>query len=60
MALGPVEAEAPAAGEILVRNAAIAVNPVDWLLQDSALFPWLTYPMILDSDVAGEAVVTQR
>ena len=27
-----------AANEILIRNAAIAINPLDWILQDVALF----------------------
>ena len=33
-----------AANEILIRNAAIAINPLDWILQDVALLPWLDYP----------------
>lgn len=44
----------PAANEILIRNAAIGINPIDWLLQDNAMLPWLDYPTILGSDVAGE------
>jgi NADPH:quinone reductase-like Zn-dependent oxidoreductase len=40
--------------QILIRNAAIAINPLDWILQDIALLPWLDYPTILGSDVAGE------
>lgn len=43
-----------AANEIRVRNAAIAINPIDWILQEIALLPWLEYPAILGSDVAGE------
>jgi len=50
----------PAAGEILIRNAAIAINPLDWLLQDFALLPWLSYPAILGSDVAGTIVAVGR
>lgn len=45
-----------AANELLIRNAAIAINPLDWILQDTALLPWLDYPAILGSDVAGEVV----
>ncbi len=33
---------------------AIAINPLDWLLQGDALLPWLDYPAILGSDTAGE------
>lgn len=40
--------------QILVRNAAIAINPIDWILQEHAILPWLDYPAILGSDVAGE------
>ncbi|MCJ9669729.1 MULTISPECIES: zinc-binding alcohol dehydrogenase family protein [unclassified Neorhizobium] len=54
--LAPIEAPQPGPNEILVRNRAIAINPVDWLLQDTALFPWLDYPAILGSDVAGDVV----
>ena len=42
-----------AANEIRIRNAAIAINPLDWILQEIALLPWLEYPAILGSDVAG-------
>lgn len=52
--IGPVTVPQPGPGEILVHNRAVAINPVDWILQDSAIFPWLDYPAILGSDVAGE------
>lgn len=45
----------PGDNEILVKNAAIAVNPVDWSVQDLAIFP-VTYPTILGTDLAGEVV----
>ena len=54
--LGKVDLPKPAANEILIRNFAIALNPLDWILQDIALLPWLDYPAILGSDVAGEVV----
>ena len=48
----------PGPGEILVRNRAVAINPVDWLLPylSSVAFPWIKYPFVLGSDVAGEVV----
>ena len=49
-----------AANEILIRNAAIAINPIDWILQEIALLPWLEYPAILGSDVAGEVEAVGR
>ncbi|TKA80128.1 hypothetical protein B0A55_03318 [Friedmanniomyces simplex] len=49
------EAEMPKPGsdEIVIKNSAIAVNPVDWKIQDSGAFI-KTWPMILGCDVAGE------
>ncbi len=47
----------PAAGEIVVRNHAVAVNPVDWFvpyLGRLRMFPWIKPPFILGSDLAGE------
>jgi len=41
--------------EIVVANKAIAINPVDWKIQDHGLFI-KNYPMILGTDVAGEVV----
>ncbi|TGO21453.1 hypothetical protein BPAE_0218g00050 [Botrytis paeoniae] len=48
----------PLKNEILVKNRAIAVNPVDWIKQDmgSFMFPWVKYPCILGCDVSGEVV----
>ena len=48
----------PGAGEILVRNRALALNPFDGVVQTlgSMVTPWVTYPAILGSDVAGEVV----
>lgn len=48
----------PGAGEVLVRVRAIAVNPVDWVIQGtgSVTYRWLRYPAVLGSDVAGEVL----
>ena len=43
----------PAENEILVRNRAVAINPIDGSLQSFAWMP-LNYPTILGQDVAGE------
>lgn len=45
----------PEENEILVRNHAVAINPVDGSLQSFAFWP-LNYPTILGQDVAGEVV----
>ncbi len=48
----------PRGGEIVIRNKAVAINPADWMTISvgSVFFPWLKYPFILGSDVAGEVV----
>ena len=48
----------PGAGEILVKNHAVAVNPVDWMIPylGKRLFSWIEYPFVLGSDLAGEVV----
>ncbi|OJK04799.1 hypothetical protein ASPACDRAFT_1861631 [Aspergillus aculeatus ATCC 16872] len=45
----------PAENEILIRNHAVAINPVDGSLQTKAWWP-MEYPTILGQDVAGEVV----
>jgi NADPH:quinone reductase-like Zn-dependent oxidoreductase len=49
------EAPMPKAGpgEIVVKNAAIAINPLDWHMQDVGVFVQ-QWPTILGCDVAGE------
>ena len=42
----------PSASEVLIKNYAIATNPVDWKMQDTGLF-FDKFPIILGSDVAG-------
>ncbi|GAW16649.1 hypothetical protein ANO14919_060850 [Xylariales sp. No.14919] len=48
----------PGAGEIIVKVAAAAVNPMDWMIQSLGenLFPWLQYPLTLGNDAAGTVV----
>ncbi|KAJ5623169.1 hypothetical protein N7490_011774 [Penicillium lividum] len=45
----------PGANELLVKNHAVAINPVDGSLQSKAWWP-MNYPTILGQDVAGEVV----
>ena len=54
LAAAPMPLAGP--GQIVVRAAAVAMNPVDWIVQRMAGlgFPWLRYPMVLGWDVAGE------
>lgn len=48
----------PFAGEILVRVRAVAVNPMDRIVQSvgDLIAPWIKYPFVPGSDVAGEVV----
>ncbi|HEX7688329.1 MAG TPA: zinc-binding alcohol dehydrogenase family protein [Burkholderiaceae bacterium] len=49
---------APGPNEVLIRNRAVALNPFDRIVQTlgGLVTPWLDYPCILGSDVAGEVV----
>ena len=55
---GPAPSTAPAPDELVVRVRAVAVNPVDAIpgIARRVVTPWLTYPAVLGSDVAGEVV----
>ncbi|GAA0998516.1 zinc-binding alcohol dehydrogenase family protein [Subtercola frigoramans] len=48
----------PRADEVVVRARAIAVNPIDAMggIARRVVLPWLTYPAVIGSDVAGEIV----
>ena len=48
----------PAANQIVVKNRAIAVNPVDWSKQllGNMMFSYIKYPFVLGEDLAGEVV----
>ena len=42
-------------GQIIVKNTAVAINPVDWKMQDIGYFV-KSWPTVLGCDVAGEVV----
>ncbi|KAJ5538122.1 Polyketide synthase enoylreductase [Penicillium frequentans] len=48
----------PAANEIVIKNGAIAINPVEWSKQlvGDLMFSWIKYPFILGNDLAGAVV----
>jgi NADPH:quinone reductase-like Zn-dependent oxidoreductase len=56
--IGPAPYTPPRANEIVVKNRAVAINPVDWLMPviGNLAFPWIKYPTIVGSDVAGDVV----
>jgi NADPH:quinone reductase-like Zn-dependent oxidoreductase len=45
----------PPKDNVVVKVQDVAINPIDWLIQQEATFP-LNYPNILGLDVAGEIV----
>ncbi len=48
----------PRAGEIVIKNHAVAINPLDWIIQTAGniVYSWVKYPSILGSDLAGEVI----
>lgn len=46
----------PAPNQVVIRNRAVAVNPVDWMLPIFGAFGWLKWPFVLGYDSAGEVV----
>ncbi|GAA3634038.1 hypothetical protein GCM10022223_60440 [Kineosporia mesophila] len=56
--VGPASYTTPGPGQIVVRNHAVALNPLDWVIQVAGrvAYTWLTYPAVLGADLAGEVV----
>lgn len=50
-----VKTVSPGEGEVLVKNHAIAINPVDYLIRDTGMFA-KDWPMHVGEDTAGEVV----
>lgn len=50
----------PGAGQLLLEVRAVAVNPLDAIIQSNGtvMYGWLRYPVILGEDVAGVVVET--
>ncbi|KAL2842535.1 chaperonin 10-like protein [Aspergillus pseudoustus] len=48
----------PGPGQVVVKNAAVAINPFDWVLQyiGNILAGHLKYPFVFGTDVAGQVV----
>lgn len=49
----PMPTAAP--GRVVIKNKAVAVNPVDWKVQDKGNFV-RSWPIVLGEDYAGEIV----
>ncbi|MFG1606098.1 zinc-binding alcohol dehydrogenase family protein [Actinoplanes sp. NPDC049265] len=56
--VGPAPYPTPGPDQIVIRNRAVAVNPLDWVIQVAGrvAYSWLKYPFVLGTDVAGEVV----
>lgn len=56
--VGPAAYPTPGPGEIVVAARAVALNPVDAVpgFVRRFVYPWLRYPAVLGTDVAGEVV----
>ncbi|OJJ80958.1 zinc-binding alcohol dehydrogenase family protein [Aspergillus glaucus CBS 516.65] len=52
LTVGPAPTPKPGPGELVIRSHAVAINPVDWKVQDYGIFIQ-NYPFILGEDVAG-------
>jgi NADPH:quinone reductase-like Zn-dependent oxidoreductase len=60
--VGPAPYTPPADDQMVIRNHAVAVNPLDWIIQveGSLTYGWLKYPTVLGADVAGEVAEVGR
>lgn len=56
--VGPAPYPRPGPGEIVVRTRAVAVNPLDWIVQlaGNFVYRWISYPFVPGTDLAGEVV----
>ncbi|KAI4867401.1 GroES-like protein [Hypoxylon rubiginosum] len=56
--IGPAPYTPPGPGQIVVKNSAVAINPLDWIKQSlgDILLGHIKYPFILGGDVAGKVV----
>ncbi|KAK7966491.1 chaperonin 10-like protein [Apiospora aurea] len=55
----PRDSAAPGPGELLIRVKAVAINPVDWKIQDYGAFI-SEWPAVLGEDLAGEVLEVGR
>ena len=51
--VGPADIPKPGPDDVVIKNHAVAINPVDWKIQDYGLFIQ-SWPNVLGEDVAGE------
>ncbi|KAI1339984.1 zinc-binding oxidoreductase CipB [Xylariaceae sp. FL0016] len=58
LSVQPAPYPRPGPHDLVLRNAAVALNPIDYIMQTrgSLVLPGITYPFVLGSDVAGTVV----
>ena len=58
--VGPAPYTHPGSDQLVIRNAAIGINPIDWLKQSlgEGILPHIRYPTIFGEDIAGTVVAT--
>ncbi|NYF09049.1 NADPH:quinone reductase-like Zn-dependent oxidoreductase [Leifsonia sp. AK011] len=58
LTLAPAPYTPPASGQVVVRTRAVAINPLDAIgaFIYRVAFPWVRFPAIIGTDVAGEIV----
>ncbi|MCJ1266649.1 hypothetical protein MMC22_006534 [Lobaria immixta] len=56
--IGPAPYTPPGTGQLVVRNHALGINPVDWAKQllGDALLGYIRYPIVIGEDVSGTVV----
>lgn len=56
--VGPAPYTSAKSGELVIRNRAVAINPVDRMKQEmgDVLYGWVKYPAVQGVDLAGEVV----
>lgn len=47
--------QSPPAGYVAIRVHCVAINPIDWIMQDTDIFG-AHYPTVFGSDLAGEVI----
>ncbi|KAK5716769.1 hypothetical protein LTR15_009661 [Elasticomyces elasticus] len=55
LVVGSAKYSSPQKGYVAIQVIDVAVNPIDWILQDSDLFG-LNYPAVFGFDVAGDII----
>jgi NADPH:quinone reductase-like Zn-dependent oxidoreductase len=52
LSVGPAPYTPPGPQELVIKNGAVAINPIDWVIPDKRgmMFQWIKDPFILGTD----------